>query len=38
MMEDLFWIVLTCVLTPVSSLICCWMGLWFQKLLGIDNE
>jgi hypothetical protein len=36
MNEQIFWIVLTCILTPVSSLLCCWLGVLLQDFLGLD--
>ena len=35
--ENWGWLITTIIATPVSSLLCCWFGLWFQHILGIDN-
>jgi len=36
-LEDWGWLLATIILTPVSSLLCCWFGNWFQNLLGDSN-
>ena len=36
MLEQLAWIVAICILTPVSSLLCCWLGIWLQDRLDLS--
>lgn len=37
MIADLGWILLTVILTPITSVLCCVFGLALQDLLGLTN-